>query len=55
MFGTTLAARVAHCWQLSFLHIQYQGTGAKVVDHAAANLSQLEAAQDVPAEGEIYY
>ena len=30
-----------------FLHIQYQGTGVKVVDHMAAKFSWLEAAQDV--------
>ena len=42
MFGTTLVARVPRFWQLSlvprpeFLHIQYQGTGDKVLDHTGA-------------------
>ena len=33
-----------------FLHIQYQGPGAKVVNDTAAKLSRLEAAQDVSPE-----
>ena len=52
MFGITVVARVPHFWQPSlvprpdFLHIQYWGTRDKVLDHTAANLSQLEAVQD---------
>ena len=33
-----------------FLHIQYRGTGNKVLDHTAAKLSQLEIVQDASPE-----
>ena len=42
MFGTTAGPE--------FLHIQYQGTGDKVLDHKAATLSRLEAVQDASPE-----
>ena len=58
MFGISLVAGVARCWQLSlvpscgpeFLHIRYQGTGDKVVDHTAVKISRLEVIWDPSAQ-----